>query len=133
MNNKTTKKKKKNVQFTSPEITDTIYRPKTSREDVNSLYFQEEELLDWEYDEETTVRDRFEVIVTEIDDMSSSNSNNETSNYSMGTPIISFYNSYSYSFQEDDYDEMQSGSSSVGVSDHWNRKHASMHAHDAWP
>ena len=113
---------KKSVQFTSPEITDTIYRPKTSREDVNSLYFQEAELWDWEHDEQTTLRDRFEVVVTEIIDdttapssesNNNNNNNNETSTTTtssssskyttcVGIPIISFYDSYSYSFQEDD-------------------------------
>mmetsp|Transcript_43198 Transcript_43198/g.49800 ORF Transcript_43198/g.49800 Transcript_43198/m.49800 type:complete len:441 (-) Transcript_43198:173-1495(-) len=85
-------KEKKSVQFTHPLITDTIYRPKTPREEVNILFFQEEELLDWENDEETTVRDRFEVVIAEIDETT----------YDTAPPVISFHNSYSYSFQEDD-------------------------------
>jgi len=111
---KATKSKTENrVRFTSPEVTDTIYRPKTPREDINTLFFQEEELLDWEHDEETTLRDRFEVIVTEIDNHASSSppdpNNRENSlvtgcMLSIGTPVISFHNSYSYSFQESDDD-----------------------------
>jgi hypothetical protein len=86
------KQKKKSVQFTHPLTTDTIYRPYTPLEEVNNLFFQEEELLDWEYDEETTVRDRFEIVVEVIDDTTDD----------IASPIISFHNSYSYSSQEDD-------------------------------
>ena len=86
------KQKKKSVQFTHPLTTDTIYRPYTPREEVNNLFFQEEELLDWEYDEETTVRDRFEIVVEVIDDTTDE----------IASPIISFHNSYSYSSEEDD-------------------------------
>jgi len=69
--------RKKCVQFTDPVITDIRFRPKTPREEVNALFFQEEELLDWEYDEETTVPDRYEIVLGEIHD------------------DISFHNSYS--------------------------------------
>jgi len=101
-------KEKKSVQFTHPLITDTIYRPKTPREEVNILFFQEEELLDWENDEETTVRDRFEIVVAEIDETT----------YDTASPVISFHNSYSYSFQEDDSDdEYESENSSYDVDD----------------
>lgn len=94
-------KKKSNerrVRFCYPEITDTNYRPKTLEEDVDSLYFQEEELLVWENDEETTLRDRFEVVVTEIGETDDS----ETDTIKIGPPIISFHNSCSYSYQDDE-------------------------------
>ena len=109
----TESKMKKRVRFTSPVLTDTIYRPKTPHEDINTLFFQEEELLDWEHDEETTLRDRFEVIVTEMEDHAASSPpdpNNRESSLingcmlNIGTPVISFHNSYSYSFQESDDD-----------------------------
>jgi hypothetical protein len=88
------KKKKKSVQFTHPLTTDTIYRPYTPREEVDKLFFQEEELLDWEFDEQTTVRDRFEIVIEEIDDTTDD----------IALPMISFHSSYSYSSQEDDCD-----------------------------
>mmetsp|Transcript_9100 Transcript_9100/g.22119 ORF Transcript_9100/g.22119 Transcript_9100/m.22119 type:complete len:507 (+) Transcript_9100:382-1902(+) len=104
-------KMKKNVRFTYPEITDTIYRPKTPREDINTLFFQEDELLEWEYDEATTLRDRFEVIVTEVEHSGESSSPDSQeksptsgSYLNIGTPVISFHNSFSYSFQESDDD-----------------------------
>jgi len=97
-----TRKKKKHVCFTEPLITDTIYRPKTPRKDVDALYFQEEELLDWENDEETTLRDRFEVVVTEVENPENGKDVDQayTGRLSIGTPVISFHNSYSYSFQD---------------------------------
>eukprot|EP00536_Pseudo-nitzschia_multiseries_P016085 jgi/Psemu1/69737/estExt_Genemark1.C_10170004 len=107
-------KTKKAVRFTSPEITNTVYRPKTPREDIINLFFQEDELLDWEYDEATTLRDRFEVIVTEVDDSGESSPRDNQENslargsiLNIGTPVISFHNSFSCSFQESDDDASQ--------------------------
>jgi len=97
------KKKKKRVRFHKPLITETKYRPKTPREDVDALYFQESELLDWEKDEMTTLRDRFEISLSEF-----RNSNDELdeeteqtdSLLSFATPLISFHDSYSISFSD---------------------------------
>jgi len=107
--------KKKGVRFTKPLITDTKYRPKTRREDVDALFFQEEELLDWENDEETTLNDRFEVVATEFGNqvLHQGNEKDEdkrsTGKLSIGTPLISFHTSYSNSFQ-DSSDEESSNS-----------------------
>ena len=105
--------KKKGVRFTKPLITDTKYRPKTRREDVDALFFQEEELLDWENDEETTLNDRFEVVATEFGNqvLHQGNEKDEeedkrsTGKLSIGTPLISFHTSYSNSFQDSSDEE----------------------------
>ena len=102
------KKKKKRVRFHKPLVTETQYRPKTASEDIDELYFQESELLDWEKDEMTTLRDRFEIALSEF-----RNSNDELdeeteqtdSLLSFGTPLISFHDSYSFSFSDNSDDE----------------------------
>ena len=70
--------KKKGVRFAKGFVTDTFYRPWTKEEDIDALYFQEEELMIWDKDEKTTVRDRFEVELA------------------TGSPVISYHNSFSY-------------------------------------
>jgi hypothetical protein len=103
------KKKQKRVRFSKPLITDTKYRPMTRREDVDALFFQEEELLDWENDEVTTLQDRFEVVVTEFGNQGNERGEEKgkgsTGNLSIGTPVISFHNSYSNSFQDSSDEE----------------------------
>lgn len=95
------KKAIKRVRFAKPLITDTKYRPKTRREDVDDLYFQEEELLDWENDEETTLHDRFEVVVTEFGNEGNEKDEEKSKPYT----VISFHTSYSYSFQDSSDEE----------------------------
>mmetsp|Transcript_6878 Transcript_6878/g.16768 ORF Transcript_6878/g.16768 Transcript_6878/m.16768 type:complete len:448 (+) Transcript_6878:3-1346(+) len=99
-------KKKKRVRFCKGLVTDTFYRPWTREEDIDELFFQEEELMIWEKDEETTSRDRFEVVLTDFGD--ESNDQTFTGTLSIGTPEISFHNSYSYSFVDDSSDEESS-------------------------
>lgn len=94
------KKKKKRVRFCKGFVTDIFYRPWTREEDIDDLFFQEEELLTWEKDEKTTLRDRFEVVVTDLGD-----DQTFTGKMSIGTPVISFHNSYSYSFHESSDEE----------------------------
>ena len=96
-------KKKKRVRFCKGLVTDTFYRPWTREEDIDDLFFQEEELMIWEKDEKTTSRDRFEVVLADFGD--ESNDQTFTGTLSIGTPEISFHNSYSYSFVDDSSDE----------------------------
>lgn len=93
------RRKKKKVRFCKPIVTEVFYRPKTRRRDVDSLYFQEEELLVWERDEETTLRDRFEVVIEPA------GKNDVSGKLSIGTPVISFHDSYSYSFADSSDEE----------------------------
>lgn len=99
-------KKKKRVRFCKGLVTDTFYRPWTREEDIDDLFFQEEELMIWEKDEKTTLRDRFEVVLTDFG--KESNDQTFTGTLSIGTPEISFHNSYSYSFVDDSSDEESS-------------------------
>ena len=55
------KKKSKRVQFSKPLISSVSYRPKTQPEDIDELFFRDDDLLDWEEDRETTSTERFEV------------------------------------------------------------------------
>lgn len=106
---KTDKPQKKNrVRFARPLITDTIYRPKTPREDVDALYFQEEELEEWEHDEVTTVRDRFEITVANFGSCGEGHDTTFSGMLSIGTPVISFHDSYSFSFADSSDDESTS-------------------------
>jgi hypothetical protein len=59
------KSKTKRVHFAHPLILSLNYRPKTLPEEIDALYFREDELLDWEEDRETTPFERFEVSITE--------------------------------------------------------------------
>lgn len=93
---KTAKEKKKKVRFNKPLITDTVYRPKTPREEIDTLYFQEEELIDWEIDEETTAPDRFEVVVSNFCSKDGCDST-YSGTISFGAPEIFFHDSFSSS------------------------------------
>jgi hypothetical protein len=64
-NRKRDKTKKKRVQFAYPLISSTKYRPRTKPEEIDDLFFSEDDLLDWEEDREKTPPDRFEVIINE--------------------------------------------------------------------
>ena len=57
--------RKRRVQFSRPLVSSLHYRPKTAPEDIELLYFQEDELQDWEDDRETTPSERFEVTITD--------------------------------------------------------------------
>jgi len=98
------KTKKKRVRFRKNLVTDTFYRPWTKEEDIDDLYFQEDELLTWERDEKTTVLDRFEVVVTDFGD--DANDQTFSGKLSIGTPVISFHNSYSYDIHESSDEEL---------------------------
>jgi hypothetical protein len=66
-----TKKKRssaKKVQFAHPLISSLKYRPKTRPEEIEDLYFREDELQDWEDDRETTSSEHVELLVTEDED-----------------------------------------------------------------
>ena len=102
---KTTEKKR--VRFREGFVTDTFYRPWTPEEDIDDLYFQEEELLIWEEDEATTLQDRFEVVVTEFGG-EEENEQTFSGKLSIGTPVVSFHASHSYSYHEDSDDESYS-------------------------
>ena len=102
---KTTEKKR--VRFREGFVTDTFYRPWTPEEDIDDLYFQEEELLIWEEDEATTLQDRFEVVVTEFGG-EEENEQTFSGKLSIGTPVVSFHDSHSYSYHEDSDDESYS-------------------------
>ena len=56
--------KQKHVQFAQPLVSSINYRLKTAAEDIDSLFFQEDELLDWEEDRETTSSERFEMTLS---------------------------------------------------------------------
>lgn len=60
-------RRKKSVQFSHPLIESLNYRPKTLPEEMDRLYFQEDELLDWEEDRERTSNERFEVVLKDDD------------------------------------------------------------------
>ena len=64
---KNDKTKRKKVQFAHPLISQLKYRPKTRPEEIDELYFREEELLDWEEDRETTSPEFVELVITEDD------------------------------------------------------------------
>lgn len=51
------------VQFTEPLVTQVSYRPYTDPEDIEKLYFVEEELNELEWDRQTVADDQFEVIM----------------------------------------------------------------------
>jgi hypothetical protein len=55
--------KTKRVQFTHPLITQTNYRPRTAPEEIDELFFRDDDLQDWEDDRETTSSERFEVTI----------------------------------------------------------------------
>jgi hypothetical protein len=57
-------KKKKSVQFASQLVTGTHYRPRTQPDEIDELYFNEDELDRWEWDRITTIPDRIEVTLT---------------------------------------------------------------------
>eukprot|EP00934_Nitzschia_sp_Nitz4_P003755 Nitzschia sp. Nitz4//scaffold6_size259037//75388//75678//NITZ4_001059-RA/size259037-processed-gene-0.190-mRNA-1//1//CDS//3329556848//3745//frame0 len=58
---------KKMVKFAFPLVETLNYRPKTLPEEVDQLFFQEEELWDWEEDRENTLQERFELIFRDDD------------------------------------------------------------------
>ena len=64
---KNEKTKTKKVQFAHPLISQLKYRPKTRPEEIDELYFREEELLDWEEDRETTSPEFVELVITDDD------------------------------------------------------------------
>ena len=68
---KNTKSKGKKVQFAHPLISQLKYRPKTRPEEIDALFFREDELLDWEEDRATTSPEFVELVITE-DDISAS-------------------------------------------------------------
>ena len=55
----------KRVQFSYPLITSMKYRPKTKPEDIDALYFREDELQNWEEDRETTSPEQVECMISE--------------------------------------------------------------------
>ena len=71
-------------------MTDIQYRPKTPKDQIDRLYYQEDELYDWEHDEYTTPADRFEVVLSEtkLDE----------------PPSISFHTSFSFSEKSENSD-----------------------------
>lgn len=60
--------KKKHVHFAYPLIESVNYRPKTRPDEIDELFFNEDDLLDWEEDRETTLRETFEVTINDDDD-----------------------------------------------------------------
>lgn len=56
---------KKQVQFAFPLVSKVNYREKTLPEDIDLLYFHEDELSEWEEDRETTSSERFEVTIVD--------------------------------------------------------------------
>eukprot|EP00529_Nitzschia_sp_RCC80_P023163 CAMPEP_0113489458 /NCGR_PEP_ID=MMETSP0014_2-20120614/26539_1 /TAXON_ID=2857 /ORGANISM="Nitzschia sp." /LENGTH=472 /DNA_ID=CAMNT_0000383195 /DNA_START=11 /DNA_END=1429 /DNA_ORIENTATION=+ /assembly_acc=CAM_ASM_000159 len=58
------KKTKKSVKFSSNLITSTYYRPKTLPEEIENLYWDEDELDRWEEDRVNTSPDRIEVTLS---------------------------------------------------------------------
>lgn len=52
------------VRFTEPLVTDVTYRPYTDPEDIEKLYFIEEELNELEWDRQTVADDQYEVVMT---------------------------------------------------------------------
>ena len=59
----TTPHKATRVHFTEPLVTRVTYRPYTDPEDIEKLYFVEEELNELEWDRQTVADDQFEVIM----------------------------------------------------------------------
>jgi hypothetical protein len=59
------KSKSRRVQFAHPLVSSLNYREKTAPEDIDTLFFREDELLDWEEDRETTPTERFEVTIAD--------------------------------------------------------------------
>mmetsp|Transcript_70682 Transcript_70682/g.106939 ORF Transcript_70682/g.106939 Transcript_70682/m.106939 type:complete len:111 (+) Transcript_70682:2-334(+) len=57
------KLKLKRVRFAQPLITEINYRPRTAPEEIDELFFRDDDLLDWEEDRETTSSERFEVTI----------------------------------------------------------------------
>ena len=51
------------VHFTEPLVTQVSYRPYTDPEDIEKLYFVEEELNELEWDRQTVADDQFEIIM----------------------------------------------------------------------
>jgi hypothetical protein len=64
---KKTKSKGKKVQFAHPLISQLKYRPKTRPEEIDVLFFREDELLDWEEDRVTTSPEFVELVITDDD------------------------------------------------------------------
>ena len=56
------------VRFTAPFVTQVHYRPYTDPEDIEKLYFIEEELNELEWDRQTVADDQFEVVVVSDND-----------------------------------------------------------------
>jgi hypothetical protein len=54
-------KKKKAVSFSHPLVTSLVYRPMTRPEEIDALFFHEDDLLDWEDDRISTSPENFEV------------------------------------------------------------------------
>lgn len=57
-------RRKKSVKFSSDLILSTHYRPKTQPEEIENLYWDEDELYRWEEDRVTTSPDRIEVTLS---------------------------------------------------------------------
>lgn len=55
----------KKVRFAEPLVTQLQFRPRTLRDEISQLFFQEDELEEFELDRETTLQDRFECVVVE--------------------------------------------------------------------
>jgi hypothetical protein len=64
---KTKSKGGKKVQFAHPLISQLKYRPKTRPEEIDALFFREDELLDWEEDRVTTSPEFVELVITDDD------------------------------------------------------------------
>ena len=58
------RRKGKRVQFAHPLITQLKYRPKTRPDEIDRLYFREEEIQEWEEDRETTSPEFVELVIT---------------------------------------------------------------------
>lgn len=52
------------VRFTDPMVTKVSYRPYTDPEDIDELYFDEDELNELEWDRQTVADDQYEVTIT---------------------------------------------------------------------
>jgi hypothetical protein len=52
------------VRFTDPMVTNVSYRPFTDPEDIDELYFDEDELNELEWDRQTVADDQYEVTIT---------------------------------------------------------------------
>jgi hypothetical protein len=56
---------KRSVRFAKDLVTELQFRPKTTRDQIPQLFFQEEELEELKLDRETTIQERFECVVVE--------------------------------------------------------------------